>query len=159
MKVSLPRFTFLSCAMWLISVSASMPPPGICAIRVGRPTSARWAATRLPSSGVQWPSFAERPKASTMPIATRLAVEQAVGIAGGGFERMAEGVAEIEEGADAALALVGGDDRGLGAAGDGDGVLALRPAGGDRAPVGLEPGEEIGRRRSARTSPPRRSRR
>ncbi len=40
-----------------------------------------------------------------------LAVEQAVGEAGRGFQRMAEGVAEIEQRALAGLALVADDDR------------------------------------------------
>ena len=41
----------------------------------------------------------------------RLAVQQPVGEAGGGFERVAEGVAEIEQRALAGLALVARDDR------------------------------------------------
>ena len=58
-----------------------------------------------------------------------LAVEQAVGEAGRRLQRMAEGVAEIEQRALAGLALVARDDRGLGAAGRRDGVLARRAAG------------------------------
>ena len=44
----------------------------------------------------------------------RLAVQQPVGEAGLGLERVAEGVAEIEQRALAGLALVVGDDAGLG---------------------------------------------
>ena len=69
-------------------------------------------------------------------------MDEAVGIAGRRLQRVGEGMAEIEERAGALVALVGGDGRRLGAAGDRDGVLALRPAGGDRAPVRFEPGEE-----------------
>ncbi len=72
-----------------------------------------------------------------------LAVDQAVRVAGGGLQRVAEGVAEVEQGALALVALVGATTCGLGAAGDRDGLIALRPAGGDRAPVRLQPGEEL----------------
>ena len=41
MNVSIPRFTFLSCAIKSISASASGKPPGMSCGRVGRPTSAR----------------------------------------------------------------------------------------------------------------------
>ena len=57
----------------------------------------------------------------------RFAVQQPVGEAAAGFERVAEGVAEIEQRALAALALVARDDAGLGAAADRDGVLARGP--------------------------------
>jgi ribonucleoside-diphosphate reductase alpha chain len=73
----------------------------------------------------------------------RFAMVQAVGVAGGGFQRMAECVAEIEQRALSLFALVSGDGLGLGAAGGGDGMLALRPAGGDRTPVGGQPDEEF----------------
>ena len=62
-----------------------------------------------------------------MPIGDRLAVQQPVGEAGRRLERVAEGVAEIEQRALAGLALVARDDRGLGAAAHGDGVLARAP--------------------------------
>src|SRR5439155_23391691 len=45
MKVSRPRDTFLSCAISSMSRFASCFWPGMSAISVGRPTSARWAAT------------------------------------------------------------------------------------------------------------------
>ena len=57
------------------------------------------------------------------------AVEQPVGKAGRGLQRVAESMAEIEQRAFAGLALVARDDRGLGAAGGGDGVFARRTAG------------------------------
>ena len=56
------------------------------------------------------------------------AVKQPVGEAGRGFERMAEGVAEIEQRALAVLALVARNDRSLGAAGSCDRMLARRAA-------------------------------
>ena len=58
----------------------------------------------------------------------RLAMQQPVGIAGKRLERMAESVAEIEQSAGAALlALVGRDDRGLGADAGLDRMAALSP--------------------------------
>ena len=56
------------------------------------------------------------------------AVEQAIGKAGRGFQRVAEGVTEIEQCALAVLAFVAHHDRRLGAAGGGDGVLARAAA-------------------------------
>ena len=55
---------------------------------------------------------------------------------------MAERVAEIEQRALAVLALVAGDDRGLGAAGGRNRMLARRAAGEDVGVVGFEPGEK-----------------
>ena len=63
-----------------------------------------------------------------MPTADALAMEQPVGKTGRGLQRMAEGVAEIEQRALAGLALVARHDRGLGAAGGGDGVFARSAA-------------------------------
>ena len=65
------------------------------------------------------------------------------------LQRMAEGVAEIEQLPVAGFALVARDDRRLGAAAHGDGVLARKTsrrfaAGENLAPVGLQPGEERG---------------
>ena len=57
-----------------------------------------------------------------------LAVQEAVGVAGEGLKRMAESMAEIEQRAGAALlALVGLNDRGLGADARGDGRGAWPP--------------------------------
>ena len=69
-------------------------------------------------------------------------MEQAIGKAGRGLQRMAERVAEIEQRALAVLALVAGDDRGLGAAGGRNRVLARRAAGEDVGVIGFEPGEK-----------------
>ena len=69
-------------------------------------------------------------------------MEQPVGKAGRGLQRMAEGMAEIEQRALAGFALVARHDRGLGAAGGGDGVFARRAAGENIGVVGLQPGEE-----------------
>ena len=52
------------------------------------------------------------------------AMEQRCGIAGGRFQRMAEGVAEIEQCAHACFGLVLGHDRSLGLAGAADGMNA-----------------------------------
>src|SRR4051794_28230845 len=71
-----------------------------------------------------------------------LAMEQAVGKPGRGFQRMAKGVAEIEQRALAGFALVARDDRGLGAAGGGDGMLARGATGKDVGVVGFEPAKE-----------------
>ena len=70
------------------------------------------------------------------------AMEQAIGEAGCSLQRMAESMTEIEQRALAGLALVARDDRGLGAAGGCDGMLARSAAGEDVGMVGFEPGEE-----------------
>ncbi len=56
-------------------------------------------------------------------------MEQAIGKAGRSLQRMAEGVAEIEQCALAGLALVARHDRGLGAAGGRNRMFARRAAG------------------------------
>ncbi len=70
------------------------------------------------------------------------AVEQAIGETGRRLQRMTKSVAEIEPRAFAGFALVARHDRGLGAAGGGDRVLARRIAGKDAGMIGLEPGKE-----------------
>ncbi len=70
------------------------------------------------------------------------AMEQAVGKAGGGLQRMAEGMTEIEQCALAGFALVARHDSGFGAAGCGDGVFARSAACENIGVIGLEPGEE-----------------
>src|SRR4030095_1836519 len=72
------------------------------------------------------------------------AMEQPLGEAGRGFQRVTKGVAEIEQRPLAGLALVARDDRGLGAAGGGNGVLARGAAGENLAVVLLQPSEEGG---------------
>ncbi len=62
---------------------------------------------------------------------------------GEALERVAEGVAEIEQRALAALFLVGGDDARLGGAARRDRLQPRRPAGEHRAPVAFEPSEEV----------------
>jgi hypothetical protein len=83
----------------------------------------------------------------------RLAVQQRAAIAAFGFERMGKGVAEIEQRAVAAFALIFGDDTRLGAATFGNGMA---PGSGitatitmaitieDRPTIGLEPGVKFG---------------
>ena len=56
----------------------------------------------------------------------RLAMQQTPGEAGAGFQRVAEGVAEIEQRALAGLALVARHDAGLAAAAHRDGLFARR---------------------------------
>ena len=65
-------------------------------------------------------------------------MQQPVGEAGGGFQRVAEGVAEIEEGADAGLPLVGQHEPNLGGAGAGDRRGAGRAAIENLLPVRLK---------------------
>ena len=74
----------------------------------------------------------------------RLAVQQPVGKAAAGFERMTEGVAEIEQRTLAGFALVARNDAGLATATHRNGVLACGTAGKDILPVLLQPGEERG---------------
>ena len=72
-------------------------------------------------------------------------MQQPVGEAGRRFQRVAEGVAEIEQHALAGFALVSGNDSRLAAAADGDGVLARRVAAGEQVlPVRLQPGKKRG---------------
>ena len=71
---------------------------------------------------------------------------------GGGFDGVAEGVAEVEDHAEAGLFLVGGDDIGFDADAGGDDVgegflmllKSLRITGEDGCGVGLHVGEEMG---------------
>src|SRR6185503_11079700 len=72
----------------------------------------------------------------------RLAVQKTLRVAGRRLERVAEGVAEIEQSTLAGLALVAADDRGLHPATGRDGVLTRRAAREHFPPVRLQPGEE-----------------
>ena len=71
-------------------------------------------------------------------------MQQPVGEAGRRLQRVAEGMAEIEQHALAGLALVARDDPGLGAAAHRDGVLARGTAREHVLPVRFQPGEERG---------------
>eukprot|EP01136_Pigoraptor_vietnamica_P022416 Opistho-1_new@73549 len=75
-----------------------------------------------------------------------LTVEQRIGEARLGLQRVAEGVTEVEQRAAAGgFALVVGDDPRLGPNRMGDGIGAgVRIAGQQRAAIGFAPGEEIG---------------
>ena len=88
-----------------------------------------------------------------MPSATAFAVEQAVGKAGLRLERVAEGVAEVEQRARAGgLALVLGDDPRLGATLWATAYSRSRGSPASiAAPLRVAPGEELGDRRSGRT--------
>ena len=68
------------------------------------------------------PSSSRQPERQADADGHRLAVQQPVGIAGPGLQRMAEGVAQVEQHAVAGLGLVAGDDVGLALHADGDGV-------------------------------------
>ena len=146
MKVSLPRLTFLSCAISAISASASASPSWAKprdVLQMGR--QADRGKVALDARGIRLRDHAElRGKFRRQHHAdgNALAVEQAIGKAGRRFQRMAKGVAEIEQRALAGLALVARHDRRLGAAGGRDRVLARRTAGKDVGVIGFEPGEE-----------------
>ena len=73
------------------------------------------------------------------------AMQQPVGIAGGLFERVAEGVAEIQQGTDASFLLVGEDEPGLGGATASDHFGAQGGvAGKQRATVFFQPEIKVG---------------
>ena len=144
MKVSLPRFTFLSCAISVHQGVRVGRSAGIVA-DVGRQPDRRKVMRHAsglvgrhqaePGGELERADDAER---------DRLAMQEFVGKAGRCLERMPEGVAEIEQRAVAGLALVARHDRGLAAARDRDRVLARRTAGEHVLPVRLQPGEEAG---------------
>ena len=69
-------------------------------------------------------------------------MEQPVGETGRGLQRMPERMAEIEQRALAVLEFVARHDRGLGAAGSGDGMFARGAALENIAVTGFQPGEE-----------------
>ena len=112
----------------------------------GRPTAARWLRDARGVGLGAKPLLDREGEGEAHADGDGLAMEQPVGIAGIGLQGMAEGVAEIEQRPGAALlALVGLDDRRLGAAARGDGVGAVAAfAGEDLRPALLEPSEERG---------------
>ncbi len=81
------------------------------------------------------PAMARDPGRADEAPADRLAVGEAP-VAGHRLERVAEGVAEVQDVAQAALALVALDDVGLDPAGGGDRVVDLRPRPAARARPG-----------------------
>ena len=89
----------------------------------------------------------------------RLAVQQALREAGAGFQRVTEGVPEIEQCALAAFALVARHHPGLAAAANRDGVFARGAAREHVLPVLLQPGEERGIGKQSVFERPRHSRR
>ena len=149
MKVSLPRLGLLVAAH-VLDQAAGVPGAAIVAADGAQPH--RQADRR------QMPAHARgilrRAKAEPRRQveghrhagADRFAVQQLRPEAGLGLQRMAEGMAEIEQGAQVGgLALVGGDDARLGPAALLDGVGALGGvARQHRRAVGLAPGPEIG---------------
>ena len=146
MKVSLPRLTFLSCAMSSISRSTPGTPPGT-SLNPGRQADRckMGARARGIGRGDQACVAPENSNASAMPSATASPCSSRPEKPARGFERVAEGVAEIEQRALAGLALVARDDAGLAAAADRDGVLARAGAAGKHVlPVRFQPGEERG---------------
>ena len=71
------------------------------------------------------------------------AMQEAVAVAGGGFKGVAEGVAEVEEGANALFRLIFGNDGGLGAAALVNGVSArLGIAAQQDVRIGFQPFEK-----------------
>ena len=146
MNVRPPSCTFLSWRMWPISASAASAPPGMLESRVGKPGRCEMTlgARRRLRRG-QCSSRADSFMASTQPMADALAMGQAVAVAGRGFQRMAEGMTEIEQRTVARLAFVAGNDRRLHGA-------AMRHRVAERARVARErsfavrfqPGEKLG---------------
>ena len=85
------------------SCSGAGVPPGMAAIAVGRPTAVKMA---LDAGGVGRRAKAlldREGEGEPHADGDGLAMQEPVRVAGEGFERMAEGVAEIEQGARAAL--------------------------------------------------------
>ena len=105
-------------------------------MRAGSPTACRCAITRPGHSCAQWPSRADSDGGQAKADRHRLAVQEPAAIAALGLQRMAEGVAEVEQGAAALLALlalVGGDDGGFQAAGFQHRMRQRRRVAGDTA--------------------------
>ena len=128
------------------------------AASAGRPR--RDGGARAPASAVgQSPRRADRSKAIAMPTPTASPWSRSGAEAGLGLERVAEGMAEIEQRAQVGgLALVGRDDARLGGAALLDGIGALGGVAGQHGgAVALAPCRRRPDRRSARTSPPRHS--
>ena len=144
MKVSAPPFTFLSCAM-----ASSKSIDGAAAARhivrgasAGRRPS-RCASTRSASVAGAEPEEGGEAEGEGEADGDALAMDEPGGIVSrDALERVAEGVAEIEQRAVAVLALVAHHHGGLGAAALRHGLVALRAAGEDALPVGLAPVEE-----------------
>ncbi len=70
--------------------------------------------------------------------------QSAAVIAGEGFKRVAESMAQIKQGAVSCLALVAGDNSGLGAAGGGDGLRTGGATLKDVTPVVFQPWKKEG---------------
>ena len=119
-KVSLPPSAFLSPRMCSISAAASqmrrLSPP-IVRSRTGRPTAPRWRAHALCVRRRAEAEPRRQVEGHRHAGADGLAVQQVGAEAGLGLQRMAEGVAEIEQRAQVGgLALVGRHDARLGEA-------------------------------------------
>ena len=111
-------------------------------VRTGSPTAARWAIARAASSRR---AEAALGREAGRPAPCRAPPPRRASKAGLRLDRMAEGVAEIEQGAPAlGLALVAGDDRRLGARRWLDRMRARRRVAGDQGrAIRLAPGEEV----------------
>ena len=127
MNVSIPRFTFLSCAISAISASASGKTAGDVFRPRRQPDLGQVADRPRGFGGRQEAEPGREFEGERHAGGDRLAMQQAVGKAAGRLQRVAESVAEIKKRPVAGLALVARHDRGLGAAAHRDGVLA-RPA-------------------------------
>ena len=93
---------------------------------VGSPTAARWRDGAVGLGLRDQPAPGGELERQRHAEPDRLAVQQPVGKAGRGLERMSEGVAEVEQHAVAGLALVARDDRGLGLHAFQNGIFARR---------------------------------
>ena len=146
MKVSRPRLTFLSCAISAISASASARPflgKSGDILQMGR--QADFGKVTFYARRIRFGDHSElrgKFRGQHHADGNAFAMEQPVGETGRGLQRMPERMAEIEQRAFAVFAFVARHDRGLGAAGGGDGVLARRAALENIGVVGLQPGEE-----------------
>ena len=142
MKVSAPRTTFLSWAMASISISVGGSSPGMSPASSAGPARLQMRGDAAGILARGEPELGRKSMRQHHADGDALAMQQPVGIAGRLFERVAEGVAEIEQRAHAGFLLVGEHEAGLGGAGAGDGFGAGRAAGEDLGLVLLEPEEE-----------------
>ena len=144
MNVSRPRSTFLSWRIAARIACASVSRPGICGDagrQADRLEVVLHAHRVLPRAQAEFARKAERAGHADRHA---LAMDEARAVvARQPLERVAEGVAEIEQRAFALLGLVGGDDARLGGAAPGDRLQTRRAAGEHFAPVRLQPVEEI----------------
>ena len=121
----MPRLTFLSCAISSNRRSALGAPPAMVRIR-GQTDHCKVALDPLGLGRRNKAALGGERKGKRNSQRHRLAVQQPAGEAGCRFQRVTEGVAEIEQGPFTGLALIARDDRRFHAAAHRDGMLARR---------------------------------